>query len=740
MIFSYHFLLLLLLFVFINANEQYHIGIINHNIQWYIHCPQNNTRIINPPINDQPLIPYQCPYPSLSIDILPIEVDFTFICRLQSRLIWIIVDLYQYDLWPWSINIQQLNISIKLNQNIQIKDYKRETTNYTNRFIIINAFYIPFESFEILSNEKIEISIKINQCSFYITDNSTWNDIIHKKCNSSESKTLYVQHSYCDFFPNLIPTETHHELQVEIFDDTTTHIPDFNVILSVDEQQTIESTTLFTDYHSILDEHHRKLLSTLVIIRKNWNLLIYIFIFTIVILILLIIFFITQSNYRRCLGIYTFDKNFKTKENLISIRQLALVDDFEEKYSNITECILDVDKTGTNLLCRCNSNNCTLKWKTAENLNQKFYLKHKLIKQYEYNNCIIIIIMIMKYKWYKKTYEKDDRSFLANISCASTNISNTEIDEFLSSNPTYQSIISHGKNSIIYRAWTTEKDNLQHEKKLVAVKVYHSQQYKNIFENEVQILRMIDHSAIVNFISHGWHDLCPYILLEYYNLDSLNNYLHSHKLSWSICYSFFASLLNAIDYLHYEDLLPNDYLTSNRIRKPIIIHRDIKSSNILIKSNPTLSLCLSDFGLAKILPPILTPNDFIQIGTYRYMAPELLELAITHTSDALCKVDMYAVGLVLWEIVTQCQDYSCSIDYQLPYAEYINTNEMNENKILDTLHRIVVNERKRPIIHRTINMNSKISDVLTIIEDCWKHEPESRINARPALYRLRHLE
>ncbi|CAF2521700.1 unnamed protein product [Rotaria sp. Silwood2] len=414
---------------------------------------------------------------------------------------------------------------------------------------------------------------------------------------------------------------------------------------------------------------------------------------------------------------------------------------------------------------------------------------------------IIIIIIIIKYKWYKKRYEKDDRSFLANISCASTNISNTEIDEFLSSNPTYQSIINHGKNSIIYRAWTTEKDNLQHEKKLVAVKVYHSQQYKNIFENEVQILRMIHHSAIVNFISHGWHDLCPYIILEYYDHDSLNNYLHSHKISWSICYSFLFSLMDAIDYLHYEDLSPNDYLTSNRIRKPIIIHRDMKTSNILIKSKPTLSLCLSDFGLAKILPPILTPNDFIQIGTYRYMAPELLELAISHTSDALCKVDMYAIGLVMWEIVTQCQDYPskilppiltpndfiqigtyrymapellelaishtsdalckvdmyaiglvmweivtqcqdypCSIDYQLPYAEYINTNEMNENKILDTLHRIVVNERKRPIIHRTTNMNSKISDVLTIIEDCWKHEPESRINARPALYRLRHLE
>ncbi len=32
-------------------------------------------------------------------------------------------------------------------------------------------------------------------------------------------------------------------------------------------------------------------------------------------------------------------------------------------------------------------------------------------------------------------------------------------------------------------------------------------------------------------------------------------------------------------------------------------------------------------------------------------------------------------------------------------------NETNENKILDTLHRVVVHERKRPIIHRTVNMN-----------------------------------
>ncbi|CAM4924379.1 unnamed protein product [Rotaria socialis] len=465
----------------------------------------------------------------------------------------------------------------------------------------------------------------------------------------------------------------------------------------------------------------------------------------------------TQSNSRRCLGIYTFNKNLETIENLISIRQLGIVDDFEEKYSNTTECILDVDKTGSHLLCRCNSNNCTLKWKTAENLHDNFYQKHKLMKPYEYFNwflplmitltiiififiSIIIIIIILKCNIYRKRHEKDDQSYLANTSVASTNISNAEIDEFLSSNPTYQSIISHGKSSIIYRAWTTGKESLPHEKKLVAVKLYYSPQYKNVFENEVQTLRMVHHTAIVKFISHGWHDLCPYIIVEYHDIGSLTNYLRSNKLSWSTCYSFLLSLLGAIDYLHYEDLSPTDYLTSKRIRKPIIVHRDIKSSNILVKTNPDLSLCLCDFGLAKILPPVLTPNDFIQIGTYRYMAPELLELAITHTSDALCKVDMYAVGLVMWEIVTQCQDYPCLLEYQLPYTEYVSMNEINENKILDTLHRIVVNEKIRPIIHRTDSMHSKISAVSSIIEDCWKHEPESRINARPALYRLRNLE
>lgn len=44
----------------------------------------------------------------------------------------------------------------------------------------------------------------------------------------------------------------------------------------------------------------------------------------------------------------------------------------------------------------------------------------------------------------------------------------------------------------------------------------------------------------------------------------------------------------------------------------------------------------------------------VQVGTRRYMAPEVLEGAINFQRDAFLRIDMYAVGLVLWEAVSRC--------------------------------------------------------------------------------------
>lgn len=312
MIISSIFLLLLFDVLHGNINDQYHLGVINHHTQWQIHCPNNSTRKLSPPINNQPLISYQCPHGSLPLNIIPIEIDLTLICRSESRLIWIIVDVYQYNEWLWSNNAEQLNISIEFNEQISIKEWKSEVKHFQNRLIMINAFYIPFESLTNLFDEQMKISIRINQCYFHIEENSTWNDLIINQCHATQSKSLLVQSSHCHFTPKfvlslsmiflrlkfffflrLIPVESTSSSPVRL-DEPTTDIPDFHVILSIDEQQTLKSTTesSHTDYYLLFNEHYKNLFSTLTILIRASNLLTYVFIFTIIIFILLLIFFL----------------------------------------------------------------------------------------------------------------------------------------------------------------------------------------------------------------------------------------------------------------------------------------------------------------------------------------------------------------------------------------------------------------------------------------------------------------
>lgn len=91
----------------------------------------------------------------------------------------------------------------------------------------------------------------------------------------------------------LIPMETTNA-GLLLLDEPTTDIPDFHVILSIDEQQTLKSTTLpsTTDYYHLFNEHYQNLFSTLAILIRASNLLTYVFIFTIIIFILLLIFFL----------------------------------------------------------------------------------------------------------------------------------------------------------------------------------------------------------------------------------------------------------------------------------------------------------------------------------------------------------------------------------------------------------------------------------------------------------------
>ena len=200
---SYLFLLIL----FIDGYSSYYFGILNHQTQWHMHCSANQTSILHPSLNDRSLITYQCSSTSALIHIIPIDIDFTLLCRLSSRLLWIIVDFYQYNSWLGSFQSEDLLVSIRLNEDMPLNNSKREINHYRNRSIFINAFYIPFESLNTLQKRFVDIEIRVenvnrsNQCVFFLKENVTWTSLVENNCHADQSRTIFVQYARCDFFP-----------------------------------------------------------------------------------------------------------------------------------------------------------------------------------------------------------------------------------------------------------------------------------------------------------------------------------------------------------------------------------------------------------------------------------------------------------------------------------------------------------------------------------------------------------
>ena len=142
-----------------------------------------------------------------------------------------------------------------------------------------------------------------------------------------------------------------------------------------------------------------------------------------------------------------------------------------------------------------------------------------------------------------------------------------------------------------------------------------------------------------------------WLIVEYHPDGSLFDYLKVRTVSWQQICNYSLSILNGLAYLHSEIAKPNS------MSKPTIAHRDLKSKNIIVKSNGTC--CIADFGLALALKDgkLNTCDIKSQVGNRRYMSPELLEGAITFTKDTLLRIDVYACSLVLWELINRGNFY-----------------------------------------------------------------------------------
>uniref|UniRef100_A0A3Q2UPW5 Activin receptor type-1 n=1 Tax=Fundulus heteroclitus TaxID=8078 RepID=A0A3Q2UPW5_FUNHE len=235
-------------------------------------------------------------------------------------------------------------------------------------------------------------------------------------------------------------------------------------------------------------------------------------------------------------------------------------------------------------------------------------------------------------------------------------------------------------------------------------------------------LLMLDESEQTGFIASDMTSRNSstqlWLITHFHEMGSLYDYLQLSTLDASSCLRMALSIASGLAHLHVE-------IFGTR-GKPAIAHRDLKSKNILVKKNG--QCCIADLGLAVMHfqdTNELDVGNNPKVGTKRYMAPEVLDDSIQMDCfESFKRVDIWALGLVLWEVARRTVSNGIVEDYKPPFHDVVPSDPSFED-----MKKVVCVDQQRPNIPNRWFSDPTLSALAKLMKECWYQNPSARLTA-----------
>uniref|UniRef100_M0ZZ83 non-specific serine/threonine protein kinase n=1 Tax=Solanum tuberosum TaxID=4113 RepID=M0ZZ83_SOLTU len=248
---------------------------------------------------------------------------------------------------------------------------------------------------------------------------------------------------------------------------------------------------------------------------------------------------------------------------------------------------------------------------------------------------VAVSVFILFAFWRKRKVREDEDEDIIDGSMTNEFERNTGPKKFLygelarcTNNFSREEMLGQGGFGGVYKGYLREYDSY------IAVKRISRESKQGIKEyaSEVRIISRLRHKHLVQLVGSCHQKRELLLVYEFMPNGSLDHHLFKGKshLTWPIRFKIAQGLASALFYLREE-------------WEQCVVHRDIKSSNIMLDSN--FNAKLGDFGLARLVDHDKGSQTTVLAGTMGYMAPECVT-----TGKANKETDVYSFGIVVLEI------------------------------------------------------------------------------------------